>query len=179
MKIKVCSKEKCLHESLELCLIRKPWPNSTIFHQGYIFKENGICVLWLTAHPYGGDIKVCMQLVIYILRKLTFNIQPNLQPLTQCATTTATTMAALAVALVVWVAWAMVLVPAMALDVMVVMALATSAPLSMEDIHQLDSFERPDHYLGTQCLSNFHSLILQRCYHHALATFPIGRCPYL
>ena len=69
-------------------------------------------------------------------------------------------MAALAVALVVWVAWAMALVPAMALDVMVVMALATSTPLSMEDIHQLDSFERPDHYLGTLCLSNFYSVIL-------------------
>lgn len=41
------------------------------------------------------------------------------------------------------------------------------------------SSERPDHYLGTQCLSNFHYLILQRCYHHALAAFQIGRCPHL
>ena len=57
-----------------------------------------------------------------------------------------TTMAALAMALVVWVAWPMALVPAMALDVIVVMALATSTPLSSE---------RPDHYLGTQIRSEY------------------------
>lgn len=122
------------------------------------------------SHTYGGDLKVWMQLVIFILRKLPFNIQPNLQALTQWAAAMETTMAALAMALVVWVAWPMALVPAMALDVIVVMALATSAPLSSE---------RPDHSLGTQCLSNFHYLILQRCYHHALAAFQIGRCPHL
>ena len=42
-------------------------------------------------HPHWGGIKVWMQLVIFILRKLTFNIQPNLQPLTHWATITATT----------------------------------------------------------------------------------------
>ena len=36
-------------------------------------------------------------------------------------------------ALVVLVAWAMAMVPAMVLEAMVVMAVATSIPLSMED----------------------------------------------
>ena len=116
-----------------------------------------------------------MQLMIFILRKLTLNIQPNLQPPAQWATTTATTMAALAVALVVWMAWSMALVPAMALDVMVVMALATSAPLSMEDIHHLDSSERPGHYLGTQFLLSNTSNMLPPC----TCKFSDCKCPYL
>lgn len=53
------------------------------------------------SHPYGGDLKIWMQLVIFILRKLTFNIQPNLQALTQWAAAMETTTAALAMALVV------------------------------------------------------------------------------
>ena len=60
---------------------RKVWLNSTVFHQTWIFKENDTCVLWFTT-PTRREYKRQVQLVIFILRKVTFNIQPKLQPLT-------------------------------------------------------------------------------------------------
>lgn len=53
----------------------------------------------------------------------------------------ATTMVALAVALVVLVAWAMVMVPAIVQEAMGVAAVATSVLLSMEDTGPLDFTE--------------------------------------
>ena len=118
--------------------IRKLWVNSTVFQQRRIFKDNDTCVLWFTT-PTMKEYKSLMQLVISILGRVTFDIQPSPQALTQWATTTATTMMALAMASVDLVAWAMATAPPVVLEAMVVMAVATSILLSMGDSHHLDS----------------------------------------
>lgn len=92
-------------------------------------------------HPHWGSIKVLAQVVIFILWKVTFNFKPNPQALTQWASTTATTMAALTMVLLALVAWAMVMVPTLALVAMV-MAVATFVPVSMEDTGPLDFTEK-------------------------------------
>lgn len=98
-----------------------------------------VCCGW--PHPHGGSTKVWGQQVIFILKKVIFNIQPNTRALSQWATTTATSMVALVMALVVLVAWVMAIVPAMVVEAMVVMAVATSVLLSMEDTGHLDFTE--------------------------------------
>lgn len=92
-------------------------------------------------HPQWRSIKVQVQLVIFILRRVTFDIQPDPQALTQWATTMITATAALAMASVVSEDWATAMAPVMAWEAMEVMAVATSVPLSMEDTCPLDFTE--------------------------------------
>ena len=126
-------------------------------------------------HPQWRSIKVQVQLVVFILRRVTFDIHPNPQALTQWATTTATATVALATASVVSEGWAMATAPVMALEAMEVMAVATSVPLPMEDTCPPDFTEVTVLYSSLFPWSRIHHLdclsSLLLCYWHEASFF--------